>query len=145
MVSNWWVLSSTLKVTEVEYVKLSDDSSTYKKKKIPFLICAMSTNPYIPGPCNGDSGGPLMKIDVASGKYEVVGIVASHDEFISGNELKGPRGCLGPKPEKYTRVSAYVPWIKESMAKVSNPDSFMQLYQGYSSVSVGHSLLIYQK
>ena len=76
-----------MKVTEVEYVKLSDDSSTYKKKKIPFLICAMSTNPYIPGPCNGDSGGPLMKIDVASGKYEVVGIVASHDEFISGNEL----------------------------------------------------------
>ena len=137
--------TSTLKVTEVEYIKLSNDSSAYKKKKMPFLIRAMSTNPYIPGPCKGDSGGPLMKIDVASGKYEVVGIVASHDEFISGNELKGPRGCLGPKPNKYTRVSAYVPWIKESMNKVSNPDSFMKLYQGYSSVSVGHSLLIYQK
>ena len=83
-----------------------------------------------------------MKLDVISGKYEVVGIVASHDEFISGNELKGPRGCLGPKPEKYTRVSAYVPWIKESMAKVSNPDSFMQLYQGYSSygISMGNYL-----
>jgi secreted trypsin-like serine protease len=48
----------------------------------------------------------------------------------------GPKACLGPMPDVYTRVSAFVPWIKESMTKVSNPDSFMQLYQGYSSFQI---------
>ena len=66
-----------------------------------------------------------MKLDVISGKYEVVGIVAS-----SGNwDRPGPLGCLGAKPDVYTRVSAFVPWIKENMTKASNPNSFMQLYQ----------------
>ena len=66
-----------------------------------------------------------MKLDVTSSKYEVVGIVAS-----SGNWNKqGPLGCLGAKPDVYTRVSGFVPWIKESMTKASNPNSFMQLYQ----------------
>ena len=66
-----------------------------------------------------------MKIDVTSGKYEVVGIVAT-----SGNwDRQGPRGCLGAQPTVYTRVSAFVPWIKENMTKASNLNSFMQLYQ----------------
>ena len=70
-----------------------------------------------------------MKLDVTSGKYEVVGIVAT-----SGNwKEQGPLGCLGAQPAVYTRVSAFVPWIKESMAKASNPNSFMQLYQLFQS------------
>ena len=121
-----------LKVTEVDYIKLGNDSHNYKKQKMPFLIRAMSINPYIPGTCHGDSGGPLMKLDVTSGKYEVVGIVSQSDE--KGG--MGPKGCLGPMPDIYTRVSAFVPWIKESMAKASNPESFMQLYQGYAKVFV---------
>jgi secreted trypsin-like serine protease len=124
--------SRILKVMEVDYIKLGNNSSHYKKKKMPFLIRAMSINPYIPGVCKGDSGGPLMKFDVASGKYEVVGIVSQSDE----NGGVGPKACLGPMPDVYTRVSAFVPWIKESMTKVSNPDSFMQLYQGYSSFQI---------
>ena len=118
--------ADTLKVTEVDYIKLSNDASNYKKKKMPFQIRATSTQPYIPGFCHGDSGGPLMKLDVTSGKYEAVGIVSTFDEW---SELQGPRGCLGSMPAVYTRVSAFVPWIKESM---TNPDSFMQLYQGYN-------------
>ena len=112
----------TLKVTEVEYIKIANDN----KKKMPDQIHAISREPYILGPCKGDSGGPLMKLDVTSGKYEVVGIVAS-----GGRNLQGPGGCLGAKPAVYTRVSAFVPWIKESMNKASNPNLFMQLYQGY--------------
>ena len=110
----------TLKVTEVDYIKVGNDD--IKK------IRAMSIEPYILGPCHGDSGGPLMKLDITSGKYEVVGIVSSAAE---GSNLQGPGGCLGAKPAVYTRVSAFVPWIKESMNKASNPNSFMQLYQGY--------------
>ena len=123
-----------LKVTEVDYIKLGNDSNNYKKKKVPVQIRAMSTNPYIPGICHGDSGSPLMKLDVTSGKYELVGIVSSKHEW--HHEQMGPRGCLGPNPAVYTRVSAFVPWIKESMAKVLNPDSFMQVYQGYSSYGI---------
>ena len=113
----------TLKVTEVDYIKVGNDSSTYTK--MPDLIRAMSIEPYILGPCKMDSGGPLMKLDVTSGKYEVVGIVSSAAE---GNNLQGPGGCLGAKPAVYTRISAFVPWIKESMNKASYPNSFMQLY-----------------
>ena len=111
----------TLKVTEVDYIKVGND------KKMPVQIRAMSKEPHIGGTCKGDSGGPLMKLDITSGKYEVVGIVAS-----SGNwniYKQGPLGCLGAKPDVYTRVSGFVPWIKESMTKASNPNSFMQLYQ----------------
>jgi hypothetical protein len=121
--------ADTLKVTEVDYIKLSKDSSTYKKKKMPVEIRAMSTQPYIPGFCHGDSGGPLMKLDVTSNEYEVVGIVSRFDEW---SKLQGPRGCLGSMPSVYTRVSAFVPWIKESM---TNPDSFMQLYQETQIIS----------
>jgi secreted trypsin-like serine protease len=112
----------TLKVTEIDYIKLGND----KNKKMPVVIHGRSTKPNIPGPCNGDSGGPLMKLDKISGKFEVIGIV-------SGLKLpkkpQGPRGCLGPSPGVYGRVSSFVPWIKESMAKASNPDLFMPLYQ----------------
>ena len=115
----------TLKVTEVDYIKVGNDLSTYKKKKMPVQILATSKEPYILGICKGDSGGPLMKLDVKSGKYEVVGIVASLGNW----GRQGPLGCLGAKPDVYTRVSGFVPWIKENMTKASNPKSFMQLYQ----------------
>ena len=65
-----------------------------------------------------------MKLDVTSGKYEVVGILRGGAILFDG---QGPRGCLGPMPVYYTRVSAFVQWIKENMKKA---DSFMQFYQG---------------
>ena len=119
--------SETLKVTEIDYIKLGND------KKMPVVIHGRSTKPNIPGPCSGDSGGPLMKLDKISGKFEVVGIV-------SGLKLpkkpQGPRGCLGPSPGVYGRVSSFVPWIKENMAKASNPNLFMQLYQPCESCTL---------
>ena len=112
----------TLKVTEIDYIKLGND----KKEKMPVVIHGRSTKPNIPGPCNGDSGGPLMKLDKISGKYEVVGIVSG---LKNPKKSQGPRGCLGSSPGVYGRVSSFVPWIKENMAKASNPNLFMQLYQ----------------
>ena len=120
---------TTLKETEVNYIKFGNNSSNNEKElwwKDPLLIQAMSTKPYIPGTCHGDSGGPLMKLDVTSGKYELVGIVSSFS-FDVTLELQGPRGCLGTMPAVYTRVSEFIPWIKESMTKAFNPDLFMQL------------------
>ena len=67
-----------------------------------------------------------MKLDVTSGKYEVVGVVSGHWKSLVP---MGPRGCLGPMPGAYTRVSTFVQWIKESMTKSSNPDLFTHLYQ----------------
>ena len=130
----------TLKVTEVDYIKLGNDSCIEKKKKVPYVIRAMSTKPYIPGVCRGDSGGPLMKIDVASGKFEVVGIVAARDEW---SELQGPKGCLGPMPDIYTRVSAFVQWIKKNVKKASNADSFTKLYNGFKFTTDGAAIDIY--
>ena len=118
----------TLKVTEVDYIKLDKGSFNDKKEKNPLIIHAMSTKPYIPGTCTGDSGGPLMKLDVTSGKYEIIGIV-SHSPFDENRGAQGPDGCLGSMPAVYTRVSAFIPWIKESMAKSSNPYVFMELFQ----------------
>ena len=120
---------TTLKETEVNYLKFGNNSGNNEKEfwwKDPLLILAMSTKPYIPGTCHGDSGGPLMKLDVTSGKYELVGIISSFS-FDVRSELQGPRGCLGTMPVVYTRVSEFIPWIKESMTKASNPDLFMQL------------------
>ena len=100
-----------LKVTEVDYIH-------DKKEKNSIVIRAMSDKPYIPGICKGDSGGPLMKLDVTSGKYEVVGIV-SYTPVDGKTGMQGPLGCLVPMPAIYTRVSAFIPWIKKNMKKAS--------------------------
>ena len=81
-----------------------------------------------------------MKIDVASGKFEIVGIVAARDEW---SELQGPKGCLGPMPDIYTRVSAFVQWIKNNMKKASNADSFTKLYNGFKFTTDGAAIDIY--
>ena len=57
--------------------------------------------------CDGDSGGPLMKNIRSSSSIEIIG-VASHG-------YKHPKHgdfCFGFGT--YTRVSMYVPWIKEN-------------------------------
>ncbi|KAK7137029.1 hypothetical protein R3I93_017179 [Phoxinus phoxinus] len=50
------------------------------------------------GSCHGDSGGPLVCGDTA------VGVTSFGD----------PHGCNSPKlPEVYTKISAFLPWIKK--------------------------------
>ena len=57
------------------------------------------------GGCYGDSGGPLMRFHVQNGKYEVIGVFSS----------MAAKGCISLRPDVYTRVSKFVPWIKTSL------------------------------
>ena len=64
----------------------------------------MSSTQFEPAvPSHGDSGGLLMKLDVTSGKYEVVGIDSSSDE--QGG--LGLNGCLGLKGSGLFSFSTY--------------------------------------
>ena len=65
---------------------------------------SLSSTQFEPGvPSRGDSGGLLMKLDVTSGKYEVVGIDSSSDE--QGG--LGLNGCLGLKGSGLFSFSTY--------------------------------------
>jgi len=58
--------------------------------------------------CKGDSGGPLMRLDVNEGKYEVIGLTSF-----------GNKNCDSATPGFYTRVYNYLPWITDFMVKSS--------------------------
>ena len=46
-----------------------------------FVICARSLISNIPGTCSGDSGGPLMKVDLKNKEYVAIGIGKSNFYF----------------------------------------------------------------
>jgi secreted trypsin-like serine protease len=55
--------------------------------------------------CNGDSGGPLMKVVDGKGYFYIAGVISF-----------GPSPCgKQGKPGVYTKVSEYVDWIVETM------------------------------
>lgn len=71
---------------------------TYDWLITPYVICSNgSTNN---GPCMGDSGGPLTALDKKGNFPILVGIVSF-----------GSKGC-DKNPSAYTRVQAYLTWIK---------------------------------
>ena len=60
--------------------------------------------------CQGDSGSPMMKMDKTSGQAMAIGIVSAGI------------GCALPKlPGLYTRISAFIPWIKNSINVQDKP------------------------
>ena len=63
----------TLKVTKVSYMKDGSVSINTKKSKMPLIINAISTKPYIPGICKGDSGGPLTLKDPGFLVFQIPG------------------------------------------------------------------------
>jgi secreted trypsin-like serine protease len=78
---------------------------TWVMADIDQVFCASSNSMY-EGTCRGDSGGPIMmKHD---GKYYVVGIVSFMERC----------GRSYFYPAFYTRVSHYMPWIKQVMNQV---------------------------
>ena len=69
------------------------------------FICASGIAPFVQGTCSGDSGGPLMKIDVKTGKTQIIGIVSGGVKY----------GCISVVPNIYVRVSQYLPWINRNL------------------------------
>ena len=69
---------------------------------ISYTICAQGIFPLWQGVCNGDSGGPLMK--VKEGRYELVGIAFW-------------KYTCTRYPSYYTRVSKYLTWIHRNLRK----------------------------
>ena len=65
------------------------------------MLCAEADNT---SPCVGDSGGPLMMMDDATGKRVQVGVVSF-----------GESSCAGPRPPVFTRVSYYLDWINDNI------------------------------
>ena len=62
----------------------------------------MLTNGKFAGACSGDSGGPLLS--TFAGTVFVIGVVSY-----------GAQGCTAAAPTAFTRVSAYIEWISESI------------------------------
>jgi secreted trypsin-like serine protease len=81
-------------------------SGPWRNTQICALGVAVSNNPLrqnAPDSCNTDSGGPLMQLDAKG--CPVVGGIVSFGPDICGQK---------DRPGIYTRVSAYVPWIKQA-------------------------------
>ena len=72
-------------------------------------LCIKGIIPQTQGLCFGDSGGPIMSLDMSNGQYEIIGI----NSFIGyTHEIYQ---CTTIEPAKAARVSKYVPWIQENV------------------------------
>ena len=63
------------------------------------------------GICNGDSGGPLMRIDIETGETQILGIVS----------MVVKKGCTTVIPAVFVRVSKYVDFIKRNLENFVDP------------------------
>ena len=72
-------------------------------KLIGTNICASGKVPEIQSVCHGDSGGPLMRQDLVTGNFQVIGIAS---------RVVG--GCSTVLSNSYTKVSRHVQWIYEN-------------------------------
>ena len=63
-----------------------------------WFICGFAKGHSV---CSGDSGGPLTVNE--NGVHVVVGVVASN------------WGCSGNRPALFTRVTTFLPWIRENI------------------------------
>lgn len=64
-------------------------------------LCAVDPPSFQTGPCEGDSGGPLIVNDPAAGGMVEVGITS-----------QGPVGCSTTQPSIFTRASAISSWAQ---------------------------------
>ncbi len=93
-------VSTLLKQVDIGVATTAACKATWGKFVGDNQICV--STPSV-GPCNGDSGGPLMASNRAGG-YVLVGLTSF-----------GPAtGCADPyQPTVYTRVSSYIDWIRQ--------------------------------
>ena len=108
-------LSSQLRELEVPVISRAECKRVLGKHFTENMLCAGLLN-GVTGTCFGDSGGPLILKD-SFGRWHQIGIV-SWILF----------GCAGYNAyDGYTRVSTYVPWIRETMAYAERIKSSLSL------------------
>ena len=105
--------SDNLQMLNISYVRTDDCEEKFQKilqktdKSATFeLLESRMCAQGIPNTdaCNGDSGGPLLRLDIASQIYQTIGVVSF-----------GTKRCDSSTPGVYTRVTEFLPWIKNYM------------------------------
>ncbi|KAM8704629.1 hypothetical protein ACLKA7_009140 [Drosophila subpalustris] len=82
----------------LHYQTISNEECAQKGFRVtPNEICALAAHGQ--GACRGDSGGPLI---LSSGRQQLAGIVSY-----------GSATCAQGKPDVYTRVSSFLPYISQ--------------------------------
>jgi len=107
-IAGWGVLNGDKDLTD-KLMTVSSDVWSYKKCRVKwgevqrdYQYCFGNG---VVGSCAGDSGGPIM-CSGNDGRYRVVGLASF-----------GPFKCDNPHtPSVFTRVSRYVPWIKDILS-----------------------------
>ena len=107
--------SDNLQMLNISYVQTDDCEDRFQKilqrqnKSATFeLLESRMCAQGIPDSdaCNGDSGGPLLRLDIGSQIYQAIGVVSF-----------GTRRCDSSTPGVYTRITEFLPWIKNYMFK----------------------------
>nr|CAH0103335.1 unnamed protein product [Daphnia galeata] len=123
-------LSPVLREVTVPVISNSQCSSFYGTLFITNKV--MCTNGVLNrGPCNGDSGGPLI-YQQTNGRWKQIGIVS----FVSN------LGCQMGYPYGYTRLSSYSNWVYNIMSSYSNSASTTPSPSSGSSLSAFLSLVL---
>lgn len=95
---------------EITGTTISYCQEQYRKINPQYLLTNSQFCAFKPGvdACRGDSGGPVMAKE--SGPNNQIYM------YIAGIVSYGPESCGGPTiPGVYTKVTAYIPWIKENL------------------------------
>ena len=105
------VESDRLLIAHLEIVPRSQCKETFRRISIQ-EICAISKR-ELHGVCSGDSGGGLIKKDLA-GNHIVIGVASYVWKIFDGGYP-----CDLTKPQVFTNVMSYVPWIKKHLNRFS--------------------------
>ena len=102
---------------ELNYVNSEDCENEFIDKVPGFIlrdtqICARG--PENKDSCNGDSGGPLMRLDLSNGKFELIGITSF-----------GTRACDSLTPGVYTKISKYLDFIRKYITESADSTDYI--------------------
>uniref|UniRef100_B3P1D7 GG17142 n=2 Tax=Drosophila erecta TaxID=7220 RepID=B3P1D7_DROER len=95
-------IGKTKKLQEMPFLTMENDECQRSHRFVflkPLDICAMHLRGP-KGPCDGDSGAPLMNVE----REKLYGLLSY-----------GRKACTPLKPYAFTRITAYSSWIQESM------------------------------
>ena len=108
------IMQRVLQMIEVMPKNCGDVESKYYGTRLPsdsIQICTSGLSPTTQGVCDGDSGGPIISYDMASGQYEIIGIISQAGSL--GSRYAVP--CTSTFQQESTRVWEFVKWIQENV------------------------------